>query len=457
MAISVDDETMNTIRQAMGAQAALESMGYGMKRDEADEFAREMERRDAEGAAKQSAGTDRHAIAPAQTPPKSSRRHFRGMRHQQGSVGIQDNPGDGVLSADQMALIQGVKDTVRDAQDDYMARVREELSSERVDSETVIGSLNESRINLPYVPSVASAGETNPVSKVESAAVNPTPDATPAAPEVRVRNVPAQQQPVSGRRGAGELAAFAEVSGWPSQGLAYPGRIYGQALTLVDMFILGAMSDDNSAEMLDTVISRHVRGTDPGEILACDEVYLMHWIRASSYPKSGMYGPAYVCDKCGHSSAKGEHKNYTIGFSDLVFRTSADPAVVIGRHRENGYVRIETYDGRECDIYLRRRRHDIDIANGKREWEQVNGKKFPKYLNMPITMAAVVEIEDCDGILDKMHYICEYPASRREELIGAISESSLSTKVFARVTCPECGGVAERPYPFRVKEFLSGI
>lgn len=472
---SVDSKTMDILQSAMSAQAALNSMGYGM---ENEEFAREMAERDAKLAKKRADAATGGMVSSnaVKQSPITGRKRRSGMAVQDSSIpqviapsqaSLDDQPGMDGITADQQDIINAARAMVGRAEESFKTDATNEFRSEQEAAEAVANGwrVNDGWDTVPtdaerqFDPEPAEERPYTPAVLKNVAAPAPKLDTATTAvkqmPEMHVQEV--VSVPFNASRPDRDFNSFAEIKGFPSFGLAYRDRIYGQSLKLLDMFILTYMDEYNGSEMLDTIFSRHIRGIRPEDILSCDELYLMHWLRASSYPKSGMYGPRYVCKNCKFDVSKSEQANYTIGFNDLVFTTSADPAAVIAKHAEKGHVEIRTYDDRECHIYLRRRRHDREIADAKRAWEAEHHAKFPKYYGMAITMAAVVEIEGCDGILEKMDYIGEYPTSERMDFINAITESSLSTTVKARVTCPNCGGVAEWPYPFRVKNFLSGL
>lgn len=258
-----------------------------------------------------------------------------------------------------------------------------------------------------------------------------------------------------------DFEAFTEITGWPSRGLFYEDKVYGQALKTIDAFMLSDADSDDITTILTTILGRRLRGISPEDILTADEEYLMYWLRASSYSETDNALPKvpFKCEHCGHEYRTAD----TIGmlpnvtFMDLIFSTEVPPEDTAAMHAENGYVEFTTYDGRECDIYLRRRKHDRIVNEYIEGWEKANKKVFPKYKTLPLSIAAVVEIEDCETMTEKVEYIEEYPLSVRSELLRAVMGAQVVSSTKVNIKCPNCGGTATVPYPFRTLAYVATL
>lgn len=258
-----------------------------------------------------------------------------------------------------------------------------------------------------------------------------------------------------------DFEAFTEIVGWPSKGLFYGDKVYGQALKTIDAFMLSDADSEDITTVLTTILGRRLRGISPEDILTADEEYLMYWLRASSYSETdtGLPKVTFKCDKCGS-----EYRTYetlsmlpNVTFMDLSFSTDRPPEETAAMHAENGYVQFTTYDGRECDIYLRRRKHDRIINEYVEGWEKANNKVFPKYKSLPLSIASVVEIEDCDTMTDKVQYIEEYPLNAKSALLRAVTGAQVVSTTSVTIKCPNCGGAATVPYPFRVLAYVATL
>lgn len=254
---------------------------------------------------------------------------------------------------------------------------------------------------------------------------------------------------------------FTEVSGWPSHGLFYTGNVFAQALQTVDAFMLSEVDEDDITSVLSTVISRRVRGVSPEDILTCDEEFLMYWLRASSYPEQN-YGLPRVRFECPHCHRK-YHDAESLSmvespsFSYMSFVMDGSPEEVAAKHMQNGCVTYDLCDGRVCNIYLRRRKHDRISEEYVHGWENANRMAFPKWKRKALNLAVIVEIEDCETISDKIDYIEKYPLYAKRDFMQAVLDAQMTVKTMVTLKCPRCGGAASVPYPFRYFEFVASL
>lgn len=259
-----------------------------------------------------------------------------------------------------------------------------------------------------------------------------------------------------------DFAAFSEVSGFPTQGIFYPDKIFGQGLTTVDADMLSAMDPDDPMEVANTftaILGRRIRGINPEDILSADEEFIVYWLRESTYLTESLPKPKFICEHCNARIVKPEDLGSIgrLGFADQEFITENDPAEVAAKHAAEGFVRYTMFDGRECAIYLRRRKHDRAIAEYMDGWEKANQKIYPVYRAFNTSIAAFVEIEDCETMSEKIRFLEEYPLSKRQELLKAIYDAQVVSKTFVRIKCPKCGGVARVPYSFQSTSFVASL
>jgi len=263
-----------------------------------------------------------------------------------------------------------------------------------------------------------------------------------------------------------DYEAWTVIRGLPSRGLLYGGPLRGQAFKTVDLLMLDDMDDEDENENTTAVLAKRLRGANPEDILYCDEEYIMHWLRASSFPQVDLYSVAFTCPHCGEDFGP-EAMETALGgvnFRNLSFKCDLDPVKVIAMHAANatpdnpaGFVKYMMYDGRECDIYLRRRKHERIVREHITKWEAAHDEEYPAKWNFPTRLAALVEIEDCPTMEEKVDFILNYPAACRTAFYMAIAEASLSCNTFVNLKCPSCGGAVEAPYPFHKKLFLASI
>ena len=83
----------------------------------------------------------------------------------------------------------------------------------------------------------------------------------------------------------------------------------------------------------------------------------------------------------------------------------------------NGYYAFSLPDGRECDVYLRRRRHDKEVEAIMKQYQRDLNKPMPRYKEFFLRTAVVIEIEGCENVKEVKMYcdkIDEMIAKKRE-------------------------------------------
>ncbi len=281
--------------------------------------------------------------------------------------------------------------------------------------------------------------------------------------QMRPQEVPQVQKPIFNPGTPNkDFEAYTEITDWPSHGIFYPEKVYGQALKTIDVFMLADTTEDDVNSTLTTILGRRMRGiASPEDILTCDEEYLLYWLRASSYPENndGLPKMKFDCPHCGshYRDMAAVQLLPGVSFNDLVFKTEVPPEEIAAKHAENGYVAFNAYDGRECNVYLKRRKHDRLVDEYIAEWELANDDVFPRYRKEGLAIASVMEIEDCETMTDKMEYIESYPLGERNKLFLAVLNAQIITKTFVNIKCPNCGGTATLPYPFRIRNYVASL
>jgi hypothetical protein len=142
---------------------------------------------------------------------------------------------------------------------------------------------------------------------------------------------------------------------------------------------------------------------------------------------------------------------------NLDFENGNSPEEVAAMHREEGFVRYDLRDSRECDIYLRRRKHDRIYDEYVAGWEKANKELFPEFRQKMLDIAVLVEIEDCETMSDKMRYIEELPLADRRNLVAKTISSQMVVTTNVEFECPACGGTVTMPYPFHRKRFVASL
>lgn len=255
-----------------------------------------------------------------------------------------------------------------------------------------------------------------------------------------------------------DYEAFSEIRGLPSTGVLYGNPISGQAFKLMDLLMLNDIDSENITKVFNELYARRLRGVEPENILSCDDPYILHWLRASSFPDQQLPGVIWFeCPECGTRNEAPKNSNgFSVSFYNLDFTIVGDVNAILAKHA-NGYYAFRLPDGRECDVYLRRRYHDRMVDEAVNAYQRDIGKPMPSYLREIIKSAVVLEIEDCETLNDKINYLSNMNVAAATKMFEEINSASLTTIITAKLTCPKCGKEVRVSYPFRLDQYISSL
>lgn len=262
---------------------------------------------------------------------------------------------------------------------------------------------------------------------------------------------------------------FSDIRGLPSEGLFYDKPLFGQALTYMDILMVSNIDTVNVTSTINTLLSRRITGGwdtfNADNLLQCDEHYILHWLRASTVDDQPLpYVPPtldewvpYTCPECGKvANTQEDYKNIDIHFNNLNFKIDGNLQEIAAKHA-NGCYTFTLLDGRQCDVYLRRRYHETVINDARKQYEKDVGVEMPVEMRAVLYTAVVVEIEGMETIVDKMNYIAGLGYKEARHLITEVDNASLVTNITANLVCPFCHKEVTIPYPFRFDAYISGL
>ena len=255
-----------------------------------------------------------------------------------------------------------------------------------------------------------------------------------------------------------DYEAFSEIRGLPSTGALYGQPISGQAFKLMDLLMLNDIDSENITTVFNELYARRLRGVEPEDILSCDDPYILHWLRASSFPDQPLPGILWFeCPECGKKNEAPKNSNgFDVGFYNLDFSIVGDVKSILAKH-VNGYYAFRLPDGRECDVYLRRRYHDRLVDETVNQYMKDIGKPMPQYLREIIKAAVVLEIEECENLNEKIDYLSNMNVNDATKMFDEINSASLTTVITAKLKCPKCGKEVKVFYPFRLDQYISSL
>ena len=272
----------------------------------------------------------------------------------------------------------------------------------------------------------------------------------PEPPVVRQVEVPLPEQAMDK---VIEFDAHSPITGMPSQGMFYDNKVFGQSMKLIDMMLLQNITFENYVDTFDEILNRRIRGVSAGDILVCDEHFMLQWLRFASFPKVGIPSEGFDCRKCGFSM---HESTYTVNFMNMEFVADFDP-VKIREKMPDGYYQFFMPDGREVNVYPRRRRHDAELW----EWTVRYIRKFGKEPNKghleAVSTASIVEIEGCKGFDEKLNFIQEMDYEASPVFYDEVNSCSMISSCHVIHTCPKCGEKADYEYPFRLQDYIPKV
>ena len=266
-----------------------------------------------------------------------------------------------------------------------------------------------------------------------------------------------------------DVTNFSDVRGLPSEGMLYETPILGQALTFMDVLMMNHMDNVNITPTVNTLFNRRLTGgwadgMIADNILQCDESYLMHWLRASTIdeplpyvsPSLDKWEP-FTCPEChGVAQTSEDYQKIQVFFNKMDFKIRGNLQEIVAKHA-NGCYSFYLDDGRQCDVYLRRRYHESEVNKALAQYVKDTGVEMPFEMQVILHSAVVVEIQGIDNIVDKINYLGNLGYKAAKHFLDEVDAASLTTDITAKVICPFCKKEVTIPYPFRLDVYLSGL
>lgn len=89
------------------------------------------------------------------------------------------------------------------------------------------------------------------------------------------------------------------IEGLPSALKLYPEgtEIYGRSLKVLEVKSLSSINETNADNIINSILRRSIKGIDVDKILVSDKLYILMWLRGTSFPSSE-YGIPFKCSSC---------------------------------------------------------------------------------------------------------------------------------------------------------------
>lgn len=240
-------------------------------------------------------------------------------------------------------------------------------------------------------------------------------------------------------------SGFLEVDGLPTKGKFYPKGtiIKARPMKVLEVKMLSSITDENANGIVNEVLYRTVRGIDIDDLYSSDKLYLVFWLRASTYKDSG-YEVKFKCPECKKNS------EYDFELDVLNVKTVSDKEwkdinqeYELPDKNKIKFKLLKVKDENEIERFIKDNEgssmnFDKEIVGMCKIIDTINGKKM--------------------GTIEKYRFIIEeLNPSSYSKLLVLTSEVEVGLKPEITVHCKNCGGAVNVPLPFRPDFFLSEI
>jgi hypothetical protein len=212
----------------------------------------------------------------------------------------------------------------------------------------------------------------------------------------------------------------------PSAGRFYPEGtiIYGRPLKVIECKQLSSLNENNGDALINSVLRRAIKGIDVEKILVADKLYILLWLRGTTFPSSD-YGIDFTCDLCKKSN------KYNLSLDHIQTRQIEESFTLDKLH-------FKIPNGDEIDFSF------PTIAEEKLadQFKANMGSKIPD-LDSDIVSQCVL-LRKINGesktMLEKYNYIATMKPSDYTYMLSYIEHWSFGIKWVIDVSCKECGG-----------------
>lgn len=92
---------------------------------------------------------------------------------------------------------------------------------------------------------------------------------------------------------------FHLIEGLPSALKLYPEgtQIYGRPLKVLECKQLASINETNADNIINSILKRTIKGIDVDKILIADKLYILLWLRGTTFPDPS-YGISFKCGLC---------------------------------------------------------------------------------------------------------------------------------------------------------------
>tara|TARA_R110001592_G_scaffold177358_2_gene417649 strand:+ start:5819 stop:6610 length:792 start_codon:yes stop_codon:yes gene_type:complete len=231
-------------------------------------------------------------------------------------------------------------------------------------------------------------------------------------------------------------AGYFPIETLPSKFKLYPKgtKIYSRPLKILEVKQLSMIDESNFNSVINTVLSKTVKGIDIQDLVVADKLFIIFWQRANTY-KGDAFSIDLDCDKCG-SKVK-----YNFDVSQLVITDVSDD-----------YDADKIFTLPECKATVKF--EQMTVKSEKNADSYLKGNKGADD-DMVAIAAVLTSIDDKPCSIDyKYKWLIDLSVADIMFLTHVYHKEEISLNPMLEIECPSCGGKAETPISFRADFFL---
>ena len=239
-------------------------------------------------------------------------------------------------------------------------------------------------------------------------------------------------------------ANYWEIKGLPSGGRLYPPNtlIEARPLKVIEVKKLASINETNADYVINDIIRRCVRVsggiTDVGDILLADKLFIVFWLRGTTYRDSS-YIVDFPCPKC----EKNSKYHFQIKNLDVSYlKDDYDPEKL-----------IELESGDAIKLRFLKITDEFEIER----FVEINQKLLGEIDTELLALACmIVSINGntVSTLAEKYNYVLEFSPRDLSYVTTYLDEYGIGIESNMNIECTECGGVVPMGVTFRADFFL---
>lgn len=233
---------------------------------------------------------------------------------------------------------------------------------------------------------------------------------------------------------------FHYIDELPSKYKLYPDdtKIYARPLKVLEIKTLSTINENNINSVINSVLSKTIKGIDVGDLLVADKLYLIFWLRANTYKDSG-FVVDFDCTSCQEDSTY-EFEINNLDVEEIKDDYDPEKAVTLQYSGDSiKWSQIRVKDENNVKDFVAKHRNsmmkfDDEVLGVANLITTINGEK--------------------KSMLQKYEYLVAMSPLDYTYLESYIRNYELGINPVMNVKCAKCGGISPVAVSFRRSFFI---